>query len=179
MRSDAYDRMIKITIACTAVAMSLYHLYVAFTGAPEAFFFRGTHLLFALALVFLLYPSFARKPAVEDQIRDDAGGVIGAKAGTASWLDWLLIGVSAVTIGYVWWNHEHLITRFVFVEDPETVELIEHAGCAFGRIDFTHDVCKEIRYYESGTVGYLHFDFYNGAMNSAQCRRLQHMLSQV
>jgi TRAP transporter 4TM/12TM fusion protein len=129
MRSDAYDRMIKITIACTAVAMSLYHLYVAFTGAPEAFFFRGTHLLFALALVFLLYPSFARKPAAEGQIRDDAGGVIGAKSGTPSWLDWLLIAVGAVTIVYVWWNHERLITRFVFVEDPETIELV--LGAAF------------------------------------------------
>jgi TRAP transporter 4TM/12TM fusion protein len=127
--SNAYDRMIRITIACTAIAMSLYHLYVAFTGAPEAFFFRGTHLLFALALVFLLYPSFARKPATEGQIRDDAGGVIGAKSGAPSWLDWLLIAVGAVTIAYVWWNHERLITRFVFVEDPETIELV--LGTAF------------------------------------------------
>jgi putative two-component system hydrogenase maturation factor HypX/HoxX len=39
--------------------------------------------------------------------------------------------------------------------------------------------CNEIRYYESGAVGYLHFDFYNGAMNTAQCRRLKQMLAQV
>ena len=39
-----------------AVAMSLYHMYVAAFGPPEAMIFRGTHLMFALALVFLLHP---------------------------------------------------------------------------------------------------------------------------
>jgi TRAP transporter 4TM/12TM fusion protein len=39
-----------------AVAMSLYHMYAAAFGPPEAMIFRGTHLLFALTLVFLLYP---------------------------------------------------------------------------------------------------------------------------
>ncbi len=31
---------------------------------------------------------------------------------------------------------------------------------------------REIRYEEEEGVGYLHFDFYNGAMNTDQCRRL-------
>ena len=39
-----------------AVAMSLYHMYVAVFGPPEAVIFRGTHLLFTLTLVFILYP---------------------------------------------------------------------------------------------------------------------------
>src|SRR5437764_647093 len=43
-------------ISTVAVAMSLYHMYVAAFGPPEAIIFRGTHLLFALTLVFLLYP---------------------------------------------------------------------------------------------------------------------------
>jgi putative two-component system protein, hydrogenase maturation factor HypX/HoxX len=46
-------------------------------------------------------------------------------------------------------------------------------------IDAAQIGCNEIRYYERGAVGYLHFDFYNGAMNSAQCRRLKQMLAQV
>jgi len=33
--------------------------------------------------------------------------------------------------------------------------------------------CREIRYEESAGVGYLHFDFYNGAMSTDQCRRLR------
>jgi len=39
-----------------AIAMSLYHMYVAAFGPPEAVIFRGTHLMFATTLVFLLYP---------------------------------------------------------------------------------------------------------------------------
>ena len=121
-----YARFLKQAIALVAACMSLYHLYVAFTGAPQAFFFRGTHLLFAMALVFLLYPSLVRraKPA-EGEIRDDAGGIFGAAGSArASWLDWACIAASAVTIGYIWVEHERLITRFVYVEELETIELI-------------------------------------------------------
>ncbi|UOF16728.1 enoyl-CoA hydratase-related protein [Lysobacter capsici] len=32
---------------------------------------------------------------------------------------------------------------------------------------------RQIRYREIGAVGYLHFDFYNGAMSTAQCDRLR------
>ena len=43
--------------------MSLYHMYVAAFGPPDAIVFRGTHLLFALTLVFLLYPTRPRGAA--------------------------------------------------------------------------------------------------------------------
>src|SRR3989337_2211735 len=98
------DRFARTAIALVAVGMSVYHLTIAFIGAPQAFFFRGTHLLFAMTLVFLLYPSFRGKPA-EGALRDDAGGVIGAKSiAHASWLDWVLIAVTATTIDHRWWN---------------------------------------------------------------------------
>ena len=119
------ERLLKWIIATIAVGMSVYHLTVAFIGAPQQLYFRSTHLLFAMALVFLLYPTFHGKQAAEEHLmRDDAGGIIGGFPPRASWLDWLLIAVAAVTIGYVWWNHEHLITRFVFVEDPTDTELV-------------------------------------------------------
>ncbi len=125
--APGYDRFVKSLIAFTAAAMSLYHVYVALTGAPQALFFRGTHLLFAMALVFLVYPSLARrKTPTGDVFRDDAGGTVGGTgvAPSPSWLDWLCIAASAVTIIYIWVNHERLITRFVYVEDPETIELV-------------------------------------------------------
>ena len=50
---------LKALITMLAVMMSLYHMYVAGFGPPEAVIFRGTHLIFALGLVFLLYPSRA------------------------------------------------------------------------------------------------------------------------
>ena len=119
--------ILKWTIAVIAVGMSVYHLVIAFIGAPQAFFFRGAHLLFAMVLVFLIYPSLVKRtqPAEGHLLRDDAGGVVGAKAPSrVSWLDCLLIAATLVTIGYVWWNHDHLITRFVYVEDPEKIELV-------------------------------------------------------
>src|SRR5262245_25157164 len=122
------DQVMKMVIAAVAVAMSLYHFTVALTGAPQALFFRGAHLLFALALVFLIYPSLVREKSVPEsqQVRDDAGGIIGGgtSIARASWLDWACIAASIVTIAYIWINHERLITRFVYVEDPETIELV-------------------------------------------------------
>jgi len=42
-------------------------------------------------------------------------------------------------------------------------------GCEASRSYPTH---REIRYEEREQVGFLHFDFHNGAMGTAQCRRL-------
>jgi TRAP transporter 4TM/12TM fusion protein len=120
-----YDRAIKGAIALTAVGMSVYHLWAALTGAPEAFFFRGAHLLFAMALVFLIYPGFVvRDETAEIALRDDAGGLLGAPPARVSWIEWLLIAASVVTIAYIWVEHERIITRYVFVEDPTTLEFV-------------------------------------------------------
>jgi TRAP transporter 4TM/12TM fusion protein len=52
-------RALRWVVATIAITMSLYHMNAAAFGPPEALIFRGTHLLFALTLVFLLYPSRA------------------------------------------------------------------------------------------------------------------------
>jgi TRAP transporter 4TM/12TM fusion protein len=120
-----YDRAIKGAIALVAVGMSVYHLWAALTGAPEPFFFRGAHLLFAMALVFLIYPGFVvRDETAEVALRDDAGGLLGAPPARVSWMEWLLILASAATIIYVWIEHERIITRYVFVEDPTNLEFV-------------------------------------------------------
>ena len=52
----------KIGIAVSsaiALAMLGFHLWVVFTGAPEVFHFRGTHLLFSLVLIYLWFPTLA------------------------------------------------------------------------------------------------------------------------
>jgi putative two-component system protein, hydrogenase maturation factor HypX/HoxX len=38
---------------------------------------------------------------------------------------------------------------------------------------------REIRYEERRGIGYLHFDFYNGAMSTAQCKRLRSAYAQA
>src|SRR5262249_13694648 len=37
----------------------------------------------------------------------------------------------------------------------------------------TCDTYREIAYHEAGAVGYVHFEFYNGAMSTEQCTRLR------
>jgi TRAP transporter 4TM/12TM fusion protein len=101
------ERFLKGIISIVAVGMSAYHLTVAFIGAPQALFFRSTHLLFALTLVFLLFPGFRRRE--------------GARA---SWPELIWIALAVGTTLYVWVNHEHLLTRFVFVDDPTQLELV-------------------------------------------------------
>jgi TRAP transporter 4TM/12TM fusion protein len=101
------DRALKAIISVVAVGMSAYHLTVAFIGAPQALFFRSTHLLFALTLIFLLYPGFRKRE--------------GARA---SWPALLWIAIAVGTTFYIWVNHDHLLTRFVFVDDPTQLELV-------------------------------------------------------
>ena len=60
-------RALKLAVALIAIAMSLYHMYAAAFGPPEALIFRGTHLLFAVTLVFLLYPTRPGGACIRDE----------------------------------------------------------------------------------------------------------------
>jgi len=82
-----------------AVAMSLYHMYVAGFGPPEAMVFRGTHLLFALTLVFLLYP-----------LR--AGGAPGWRA-----LDALLLLASWSFVLHIFLNYQYFTDRTIYIDE--------------------------------------------------------------
>jgi TRAP transporter 4TM/12TM fusion protein len=103
-------RLVRDGAAAIAVAMSLYHFAIALIGPPQPLFFRGAHLLFALVLIFLLYPS-----------RPRTGGA--AQRALPGIIDGLWIAASAITIGYLWVNHSRLLERFVFVDDPTSTEL--------------------------------------------------------
>ena len=87
-------------INAVAIAMSLYHMYVAAFGPPEAIIFRGTHLLFALTLVFLLYPLKPR--------------------GAPAWrsVDLLLLARSATASCCTSsLNYEYFINRIIYIDD--------------------------------------------------------------
>jgi TRAP transporter 4TM/12TM fusion protein len=103
----SFKRILKAGILVLAVGMSVYHLAVAYLGPPEAFFFRGAHLLFALVLTFLTHPGFGRSGVKQPRL-----------------FDYLLVALSLVTIGYLWLNIGYLYNRFVFVDDLRTADLI-------------------------------------------------------
>jgi len=86
-------------VAVVAIAMSLYHMYVAAFGPPEALIFRGNHLLFTLTLVFLLYPM---KPG---------GGVAWRIA------DAMFIAASWAFILHIYINYEYITNRIIYIDE--------------------------------------------------------------
>ena len=92
-------RALKIAVAVIAIAMSLYHMHAAAFGPPEALIFRGTHLLFAVTLVFLLYPT---RP----------GG------GTA-WrvLDGVLLLAGWGVVLHIFLNYEYYTNRIIYIDE--------------------------------------------------------------
>jgi TRAP transporter 4TM/12TM fusion protein len=92
------SRYLRWLITSVAVAMSLYHMYVAAFGPPEAIVFRGTHLLFALTLVFLLYPTRPGKPA---------------------WrvLDFVLLALSFGFVLHIFLGYDAFVNRIIYIDD--------------------------------------------------------------
>ena len=95
------DRAVRRTAGTVAVAMSLYHMWTTAFGPPEALIFRGTHLLFALTLVFLLHP-LARKADGHRRL---------------FWADALLIGASIAMVGYIFLTYQSITNRIIYIDD--------------------------------------------------------------
>jgi TRAP transporter 4TM/12TM fusion protein len=92
------SRLLRWTVATIAVAMSLYHMYVAAFGPPEAVIFRGTHLIFALTLVFLLYPLVPR-------------------GGTWRIVDAILLAAGWAFVLHIFVNYEYFTSRIIYIDE--------------------------------------------------------------
>jgi TRAP transporter 4TM/12TM fusion protein len=86
-------------VALIAIAMSLYHMHAAAFGPPEALVFRGTHLLFAVTLVFLLYPT-------------RAGGGPAWRA-----LDAVLMLAGWGIVLHIFLNYEYYTNRIIYIDE--------------------------------------------------------------
>lgn len=75
----------------------------------------------------------------------------------------------ATTDGAVWIGHVRRLEHDPGYKLPAVVAFAAEAA-ALPELSFAAD---EIRYEEHGSVGFLHFDFYNGAMSTEQCQRLR------
>lgn len=94
------------------------------------------------------------------EYRGAAGEVI-ARSGDAV--------LRATTDGAVWIGHVRRLEHDSGFKLPAVVAFAAEAA-ALTELSFAAD---EIRYEEHGSVGFLHFDFYNGAMSTEQCQRLR------
>jgi TRAP transporter 4TM/12TM fusion protein len=86
-------------ITVVGLGMSLYHLYVAFFGSPDAQIFRSTHLVFALVLAFLMAPRLSRKE------------------GTPGIGDLAMVVASILACGYQLWAKDYIDDRMIYVDD--------------------------------------------------------------
>jgi len=90
---------LKVAVALIAIAMSLYHMHAAAFGPPEALIFRGTHLLFAVTLVFLLYPT---RP----------GGGLGWRV-----LDAVLLLAGWGIVLHIFFNYQYYTNRIIYIDE--------------------------------------------------------------
>ncbi|KAB2881173.1 MAG: TRAP transporter permease [Pseudorhodoplanes sp.] len=107
MRIDAsYAGLVRLAVTVISVAMALYHMWMIAFGAPEAILFRGTHLLFALVLLFLIY----RRS--------------GEPEGLPTFFDWLLLALGVAPVAYLFVNYDYVVTRIFYVDDLTRTDMI-------------------------------------------------------
>ncbi len=95
----SYRGIVRLITMAVAVCMVLYHMWAIAFGSPEAIWFRGTHLLFALTLTFLIFrasgmPDNAPRP-----------------------LDFLLLVLAALPILYLFYYYDYVVNRIFYVDD--------------------------------------------------------------
>ncbi|MGE0312776.1 MAG: TRAP transporter permease [Lautropia sp.] len=93
-------------VTVIAVAMSVFHLYVAFVGPPDAYVMRGSHLAFALAMAFLVMPGWSG--------RAQAVGVF----------DVLLLLAALAGALYPSLNLAYIQNRMYYVDDPIVADYV-------------------------------------------------------
>jgi TRAP transporter 4TM/12TM fusion protein len=102
----SYAGLVRLAITLIAVAMALYHMWAIAFGAPEAVWYRGTHLMFALVLLFLIH----RRS--------------GAAEGTPTALDYLLLVLGVAPILHLFINYEYVVTRIFYIDDLTPTDMI-------------------------------------------------------
>ena len=97
--------IIRLVIGAVALAMGIYHMWAIAFGSPEAVPYRGTHLLFALSLTFLIYRWNAAQ-------------------GPPQLLDYALLALGAAPILYLFINYGYITERIFYVDDLYPSDII-------------------------------------------------------
>lgn len=87
-------------IILVGASMSIFQLYVALIGPPEAYVMRGIHLAFALALAFLVLPGWRK--------RNESVGIT----------EIVLMILATAGALYPSVNLTYIVTRMPYVDDP-------------------------------------------------------------
>jgi TRAP transporter 4TM/12TM fusion protein len=103
----SHGGLVRLAVTVIGSAMALYHMWVIAFGTPEAIIFRGTHLLFALVLVFLVHRR-----------------TLAAAGQPPSLVDYILLVAAATPILYLFGNYEYVVTRIYYIDDLTTVDMV-------------------------------------------------------
>ena len=95
------------TITAIGVAMSAFHLAIAWYGPPDALTLRSVHLGFALVLAFLTLPFTQRGHT--DSPRP---------------LEFLLAAISVVVCGYLVVEQQYIVNRMIYVDPLRPVDWV-------------------------------------------------------
>jgi TRAP transporter 4TM/12TM fusion protein len=104
---EKFTQIVKKVVVILAVLMSLYHLYAAGFGAPEAMMHRSIHLLFTLLLIFLV--------SVTGRSKQDK---------TKLSLDLAFILLTLASLGHIFLNYEYVVTRYSYVQSLTLWDLV-------------------------------------------------------
>ena len=96
---SSYSGVVRLVTAAIAVAMVVYHMWAIGFGSPEAVWFRGTHLLFAMVLTFLMFHLTSKEK------------------GPPGVADYVLLVLAAVPILYLFVNYDYIVNRIFYVDD--------------------------------------------------------------
>ena len=103
----SYGGLVRLAAGGIGIAMSLYHMWAIAFGTPEAILFRGTHLLFAIVLVFLLYRARAAQQGQPPGL-----------------LDYAFLAAGAVPILYLFVNYDYVVNRIYYIDDLTTADMV-------------------------------------------------------
>ncbi|MBU8544983.1 MULTISPECIES: TRAP transporter permease [Roseomonadaceae] len=104
-----YARAMHWLAGTIAAVMAVYHMWAIATSPPEAVIFRGTHLLFAMALVFILFPLRQGKDAAQRAPGPE---------------DWLLCALTIWAVGRLFVEYDWLVNRIPYIDDPRPADII-------------------------------------------------------
>lgn len=102
--------LVRTVATLVAVAMSVFHLWVAFVGPPGAYVMRGAHLAFALVLAFMVMPGLDG--------RSERFRVV----------DLLLVLAAAAGALYPSVSLSYIESRMYYVDDPRPADYVFGIG---------------------------------------------------
>ncbi|HEU4661952.1 MAG TPA: TRAP transporter permease [Pseudolabrys sp.] len=102
----SYGTLVRHAITVIGVMMAAYHIWAIAFGTPEEVWFRGTHLLFAVTLIFLIY-------------RFD-----GSQNELPRPLDFVLLVLAVAPILYLFINYNYVVTRIFYVDELTRSDMI-------------------------------------------------------